>query len=101
MHGSQVLNTNPDYADRALPELQSLSLEKCNNLTDIDFKYIAALPKLQSLKLRSCCRITDECLTYISDMNGLQNLDLRGCKRISAEALATFMANHPGVEIIR
>ena len=76
------------------PQLQSLNIGSCNNITDEGVTALATgCPQLQSLDIGWCGNITDEGITALATgCPQLQSLDISWCRNITDEgikALAT------------
>jgi hypothetical protein len=77
-----------------LPQLQSLNISHCGNITDEGIRALATgCPQLQSLNISHCGNITDEGIKALATgCTQLQSLDISGCVNITdtgIRALAT------------
>ncbi|XP_066581470.1 F-box/LRR-repeat protein 14-like [Prorops nasuta] len=73
-------------------ELEYLSLQDCQRLTDEALKHISVgLSKLKSINLSFCVCITDSGIKHLSKMTSLRELNLRSCDNISDHGMA-FLA---------
>jgi hypothetical protein len=77
-----------------LPNLQSLALGFCGNITDKGLTYVARMPTVGELMLMGCPHITDEGLPELLTMKGLRYLDLRGCPGITDRGLKYLAAKN-------
>jgi Leucine Rich repeat len=66
-----------------LPELKTLSLGYCDNITDTGLNYVARMRSVTWLSLEVCPRITDAGLKSLVTMTNLTGLDVRGCGGIT------------------
>ena len=82
---SKVDNTKLMTIANGLPQLQSLKIINCDNITDEGMKALATgCPQLQSLDISVCLDITDEGITAVaSGCTQLQSLDISGCGDIT------------------
>ena len=68
------------------PELKSLDLSFCNQITELSF---LTLPKLTSLNLRNYQEFTDAGLEFLAKKYpNLQSLNLSGCKKITDQGIS-------------
>jgi hypothetical protein len=65
---------------RWMPQLQTLSLEGCSNLTDIGMDAIVTLSLLNTLKLDHCNQITSRGFEVLSSLRDLSTLSLTNIK---------------------
>ena len=79
---------------RGLPQLQSLNLSNCWNITDEGITAVAiGLSQLQSLNITACYKITDEGIRAVaSGCPQLQSLNIGYCDNITDEGI-TALAN--------
>ena len=68
-----------------MPQLQSLNIQCCGNITDEGVSALAnGCPQLQSLDICWCDKITDEGVRALaSGCRQLQSLDIRECRNIT------------------
>ena len=88
----QVLSLRRSLKDvmGGIPNLTSLNLSGCYNVTDIGVKqaFQSSAPSLQRLDLALCKQITDKAIESIGQYApGLQELELGGCCNISNQGL--------------
>ena len=75
---------------QAFPNVTTLNLGNCKNITDKGLKHLDVLKKLISLNLQGCEKITDEGLKYLGSFESrtfLESLSLQGCKLITDKGL--------------
>lgn len=74
------------------PNLTSMSLSHCENLTDTSLAELCASHKdrLQVLELDNCPNITDAALDYMMPLYKLERIDLYDCQQITKEAIKKF-----------
>ena len=70
-----------------LPQLQSLNIIHCDNITDEGIRALAnGLPKLQSLDISNCANITDAGIRALArGLSQLQSLNIMCCRNITDE----------------
>lgn len=73
-----------------LKQLQTLHLEECIVITDERLASLAQLKQLRTLNLTECDQITDEGLASLGQLRNLQRLNLKGCRKITDEGLASL-----------
>lgn len=88
----QVLSLRRSLRDvvQGVPNLDSLNLSGCYNITDIGLShaFVAALPTLTELDLSLCKQVTDAGLGRIAQfLKNLESLDLGGCCNITNTGL--------------
>mmetsp|Transcript_18855 Transcript_18855/g.30944 ORF Transcript_18855/g.30944 Transcript_18855/m.30944 type:complete len:317 (+) Transcript_18855:474-1424(+) len=89
----KVGNTGIQRAVRGCPQLHSLYLRGCKEVTDASVKTIAMqLKQLTELDL-SWCQITDASLKYLCNTVRLRSLSMAYCQKISSRATSA-MAPH-------
>ena len=83
-----------------LPQLQSLNLSSCWNITDEGPRALAnGLPQLQSLNISSCWNITDEGPRALANgLPQLQSLDISYCGNITDEGLRALASGLPQLQ---
>jgi hypothetical protein len=71
------------------PNMQSLNLKRCVNITDKCVEVICSKlsTTLTSLNLTGCRNITNNCLSYLKQLHYLQELQLRRCVALDDEGL--------------
>ena len=72
---------------KGLPNLTSLDLSFCDQITDAGLKHLKDLPNLTSLNLSGCWRITNAGLEHLKSLTNLTSLDLRDCSKITDAGL--------------
>ena len=88
-----------------LPQLQSLNLSNCWNITDEGIRVVASgLPQLQSLNITACNKITDEGIRALANgFRQLQSLNISFCYNITDKgirALASGLSQLQSLGII-
>ena len=83
-----------------LPQLQSLDISDCGNITDAGITALAnGLPQLQSLNIYGCNKITGAGITALA--NGcpqLQSLNISGCGNITNEGIRALASGLPQLQ---
>jgi hypothetical protein len=69
-----------------IPEIISLNLAECRNVTNEGIRYLKTLPHLIELNLSSCS-ITDSGLVELKPLTRLLHLNLSYCNRITNQGL--------------
>lgn len=79
------------------PQIQTLQLRKCEQLTDSAVEAIASsLPALTSLDLNACLLVTDAALTHLGQgCPALKELDVTHCPSITKSAIVALTAQLP------
>ena len=83
-----------------LPQLQSLNLSNCWNITDEGITAVAnGLPQLQSLNIDSCNNITDEGIRALaSGLHQLQSLNIADCDNITDTGIRAVASGLPQLQ---
>ncbi|KAL3080734.1 hypothetical protein niasHT_034684 [Heterodera trifolii] len=83
------------------PNLYSLSLSHCENLTDTGLAElcVAHRERLQVLELDNCPNITDHTLESMKHLKLLERVDLYDCQLVSKDAIKKFKQTRPDVEV--
>jgi hypothetical protein len=82
-----------------LPNLETLTLGWCGNITDAGLDDVARLKHLKWLGLPACPNITDAGLAKLTASKSLTGLDLRGCPQITDEGIQQLAAKRDWQEI--
>ena len=95
-----VNNTELISIANGLPQLQSLDISNCYNITDEGIRAVATgLPHLQSLSLSNCCNITDEGIRALATgCPHLQSLDISWCYTITNEGITALVTGLPQLQ---
>lgn len=91
----QVLSLKKSLKDlvNGIPNLESLSLSGCYNLTDTSLEgvFVRDLPLLKELNLSLCKDVSDQSMQRIStSCKNLEVLDLAGCSKITNASLMSI-----------
>ena len=89
------LRSSPKDLIRGIPNLESLNMSGCFNLSDNFFEGAIhrELPSLTSLNLSNCKEITNASLVVLAKRcKNLETVDLSGCTKITNEGLANLAA---------
>jgi hypothetical protein len=70
------------------------------NLTDKDIEALGRQTQLESLTIQEAELITDECLKHLAALTNLQELHIKGCNHITAEAIADLADELPDCNIV-
>lgn len=89
--GSNITDQDIDYLSKnknnIFPQLKSINLSKCYQITDEGLKYLTnidgILKNLEELYLNKCYKITDIGLNYIKLLKNLKLLDISWCNQIT------------------
>jgi hypothetical protein len=74
-------------AELDLPELETLHLGHCDNITDRGLVHLGKIDSLTWLSLQDCPQISDDGLSHLTILKNLTGLDLRGCEGITDRGL--------------
>jgi len=85
------------------PQLQSLIMSYCHNITDEGIRALATgLPQLQSLEISQCRNITDEGIRALaSGCAQLQSLNITGCNNITDEGIRAVATGCPQLQSLK
>ncbi len=73
---------------KGIPDLESLNLSGCYNLSDNELAFNKEIPKLKTLNLSLCKEVTDHSLGRIAtNCKNLEAVDLAGCSKITNNGL--------------
>ncbi|CAJ0962776.1 unnamed protein product [Ranitomeya imitator] len=84
------LRRSLSYVIQGLPDIESLNLSGCYNLTDngLGHAFVQEIPSLRALNLSLCKQITDSSLGRIAQyLKRLEGLELGGCSNITNTGL--------------
>ncbi|KRX92092.1 F-box/LRR-repeat protein 20 [Trichinella pseudospiralis] len=82
-------------------ELEYVSLENCNAITESGLLQLRHLTKLRELNVSSVRAFTDRCLTTIAERClALEYLQIRYCNQLSAFALTWLAERRPWIKVI-
>lgn len=76
---------------QAYPNLQTLNLSGCLQMTTQGLTAVAKLSQLQFLDLSSCRQITDQGLATLTQLQNLRTLDLSRCLQITDQGLTSLI----------
>nr|XP_043884064.1 lysine (K)-specific demethylase 2Aa isoform X1 [Solea senegalensis] len=98
LSGLDVSDSTLRLLQRHMPQLETLDLAHCRNVTDSSIALLAAAGThtrnhLTELTLAGCSELTDACLSYLKRLSSLTLLDLRGCKSVSRRACDAFISD--------
>ncbi|MEQ2161911.1 hypothetical protein GOODEAATRI_014544 [Goodea atripinnis] len=98
LSGLDVSESTLRLLQRHMPQLETLDLAHCKDITDSCITLLAAAGthtrnNLSELTLAGCNQLTDGCLSYLKRFSSLTLLDLRGCKGISRRACDAFISD--------
>lgn len=89
---------------KTLPDLTSIDLSGCHEITRRGVEYLSFEPeKIKVLILRDCVKITDTFFDDIVHFPHLKHLDVRGCFRISdiaVKALTTLKLRYLDISVL-
>ena len=82
------------------PQLQSLNLSNCWNITDEGITAVASgLPQLQCLDITACYKITDKGIAAVaSGLSQLQSLNISNCGNITDEGIRALANGLPQLQ---
>jgi hypothetical protein len=83
-----------------LPQLHTLALGYCQNITDAGLAYVGQMQTITQLILTGSPQITDAGLPKLLAMRNLAYLDLRGCPGITDHGLQVLAAKTNWQEIL-
>ena len=75
-----------------LPNLETLSLGYCDNITGAGLAHVARMETITWLALTSCPNVTDAGLLELVNSKSLTGLDLRGCPNVSDDGILQLAA---------
>jgi hypothetical protein len=81
-----------ELANLDLPQLETLTLGWCDEITDAGLAHIARMQTITWLGLPSCPKITDAGLRELINAKNLTGLDLRGCPNITDDGIQQLAA---------
>ncbi|KAI6241499.1 Leucine Rich repeat-containing domain protein [Aphelenchoides fujianensis] len=83
------------------PNLNSLTLSHCENLTDHSLAELCSTHKdcLRVLELDNCPNITDAALEHVRPVENLERIDLFDCQLITKDAIKKFKQHRPEVDV--
>ncbi len=81
-----------ELAKLDLPNLETLTLGWCDEITDTGLAHIGRMQTITWLGLTSCPKITDAGLRELVNAKNLTGLDLRGCPNISDDGIQQLAA---------
>jgi len=90
------LRRSPRDLVAGIPNIESLNLSGCYNLSDsnLDVTFAKEVLSLTSLNLSLCKEVTDSSLARIAlNCKNLENVDLAGCSKISNDGLRFLSCN--------
>jgi hypothetical protein len=76
-----------ELAKLDLPDLESISLGWCDEITDGGLAHIVGMRTIKTLHLESCPKITDAGLRELIKAKNLTSLDIRGCPNVTDEGI--------------
>ncbi|XP_074545028.1 lysine (K)-specific demethylase 2Aa isoform X2 [Halichoeres trimaculatus] len=96
--GLEVSEVSLRLLQRHMPQLQSLDLSHCKEISDSSIALLTAAGthtrhNLTELSLAGCSELTDTCLSYLKRLSCLSLLDLRGCSGVSRRACDAFISD--------
>ncbi|CAJ1053010.1 lysine (K)-specific demethylase 2Aa isoform X1 [Xyrichtys novacula] len=96
--GLELSEVSLRLLQRHMPQLQSLDLSHCKDISDSSIAMLTAAGthtrhNLTELSLAGCTELTDTCLSYLKRLSCLSLLDLRGCSDVSRRACDAFISD--------
>jgi ABC-type transporter Mla MlaB component len=84
----QLNDAGMAYLRHRLPNIQTLNLSACSNISDQGLANIAAMRSLKSLDLSNCDRLTGAGLACLQALTGMTSLNLAHCEGVDDAGLA-------------
>jgi len=81
-----------ELANLDLPDLETLTLGWCDEITDAGLAHIGRMQTITWLGLTSCPKLTDSGLRELLNAKNLTGLDLRGCPNITDDGIQQLAA---------
>ena len=83
LSGMDITDKQLETIVKTFPNLTSLNLAECEDITDAGLAHLAQLHALTSLDLAYCSNITDAGLAHLAQLHALTSLNLYGCSNIT------------------